>query len=135
MGIQCSITTPEKLVYQGAARVVVVPASDGELGILSRHAALMALLGTGELRLEEESGSCARFFISGGFVQVADNEVNILATEAEAAGDIDSVAAQAALDSLRAEVPSSGLSADERNEWNGRVTAAQTRVKIASRAG
>lgn len=135
MSIQCSITTPEKLVYQGAARVVVVPASDGELGILSRHAALMSLLGTGELRLEEESGSYVRFFISGGFVQVADNEVNILATEAEAASDIDRAEAQAALDKLRSEAPGSGLTADERNEWQSRISAAQTRVKIASKAG
>ena len=88
MSIHCSITTPEKLVYEGTARMVVVPSSDGELGILPNHAALMSLLGVGELRLEAENGGQSSFFVSGGFVQVADDAVNVLATEAEAAGDL-----------------------------------------------
>ena len=48
----------------------MVPAVDGELGILPRHAALVAALGFGELRIEEESGKKGRFFLEGGFVQV-----------------------------------------------------------------
>ena len=66
MSIHCSITTPEKLVYEGTARMVVVPSSDGELGILPNHAALMSLLGVGELRLEAENGGQSSFFVSVG---------------------------------------------------------------------
>jgi len=132
MSIHCSITTPEKLVYEGTARMVVVPSSDGELGILPNHAALMSLLGVGELRLEAENGGQSSFFVSGGFVQVADDAVNVLATEAEAAGDLDRQEAQAALEKIRADMPESGLTAVEREEWRRRVLAAQARVRVAA---
>jgi len=79
-----SVISPEQKLYEGPARFAVVPAYDGEIGILHDHAPLMALLGEGALRVKTESGSL-RFRVKGGFVQVLDNEVSVLSEEASEA--------------------------------------------------
>ena len=82
--LHCVITSPEGLIFAGNARSVVVPAVDGELGILPRHAPLIGALGRGIVRIQEADASTnSRFFVSGGFLQILKNEVTILATEAE----------------------------------------------------
>jgi F-type H+-transporting ATPase subunit epsilon len=79
-----AVISPERQLFEGAAQFVVVPGHDGEIGILHDHAPLMALLGTGTLRVETPAGSL-RFHVSGGFVQVKDNEVSVLSEVAEQA--------------------------------------------------
>jgi len=76
-----SVISPEQKLFEGAAQFVVVPAHDGEIGILHDHAPLMALLGEGTLRIETESGA-ESFHVSGGFLQVVDNEVSVLSEHA-----------------------------------------------------
>jgi F-type H+-transporting ATPase subunit epsilon len=78
-----TVLSPERSVYDGEASFAAVPAWDGELGILYDHAPLVALLGAGLLRMETPQGT-RRFRVSGGFVQVARNEVSILSEEAQA---------------------------------------------------
>lgn len=131
MSLTCSITTPERLVHECEARLIVVPASDGELGILTTHAPMTALLGVGELRIEEPGGGRRSFYVRGGFVQVLRNRVIVLATEAEAPEAIDRSAAEAECERIRQEMPSSGLSVAEREEWNRRSRAARTRARLA----
>ena len=75
------VISPEQKLFEGPAKFAVVPAYDGEIGILHDHAPLMALLGEGALRVETGSGSL-RFRVKGGFVQVVDNEVSVLSEEA-----------------------------------------------------
>ncbi len=79
-----AVISPERKLFEGPARFVVVPAYDGEIGILHDHAPLMALLGEGALRVETETGTL-RFRVSGGFVQVLDNTVSVLSEAAEEA--------------------------------------------------
>ncbi|UCC74114.1 MAG: ATP synthase F1 subunit epsilon [Gemmatimonadota bacterium] len=76
-----SVISPERKVFEGPAKFLVVPGFDGEIGILHDHAPLMALLGEGMLRIVTEEGT-RRFRVSGGFVQVVDNEVSVLSEEA-----------------------------------------------------
>lgn len=65
----CKIITPEKTVFEGAAEMVVVPAHDGELGILKGHAGLVAKLSCGECRIVS-GASTTRFYVEGGIVKV-----------------------------------------------------------------
>jgi F-type H+-transporting ATPase subunit epsilon len=83
-GLQVSVVSPERVIFEGAADSVVVPAWDGELGILRGHAPLMALLGTGQIRIRS-GGLTERFQISGGFLQVVNNRVSVLSERAEGA--------------------------------------------------
>jgi len=83
------IVTPERIVLQQDAVSVVVPGAEGSLGILANHAPLMAELTVGELQMRDPSGNDERLAISGGFMEVADNTVRVLADTAERAGEID----------------------------------------------
>lgn len=88
MPIQLEIVTPERLAYSDAVDEVVVPGSEGELGILPHHAPLLAMLGVGELRIKK-AGSEELFAIAGGFVQVRPDKVVVMAEMADMAADID----------------------------------------------
>ena len=79
-----AVISPQRTLFEGEAKMVVLPAHDGEIGILHGHAPLMALLGEGTLRLETDTGT-RRFHISGGFVQVLENNVSVLSEEAREA--------------------------------------------------
>jgi F-type H+-transporting ATPase subunit epsilon len=65
-------------MFDGEADAVVAPAFDGEVGILPNHAPLMTLLGEGTLTVRH-AGSTRRFRVRGGFLQVVDNRVRVVA--------------------------------------------------------
>ncbi|MFP4622910.1 MAG: F0F1 ATP synthase subunit epsilon [Gemmatimonadota bacterium] len=81
--LSVALITPQATVYEGEADMVVLPAWDGEVGILRGHAPMMALLGEGTMRVTLEEEGEQRFFVAGGFMQVADNVVSILSDKAE----------------------------------------------------
>ena len=79
--LQVEIATPEKLVASQQADSVQIPGKDGEMGILPGHAALLSELGEGELSFTL-SGKTERIRISGGYVEIRDNHVRVLADKA-----------------------------------------------------
>ena len=81
--LKVSVISPESILFEGEADSVVAPAYDGEVGILTGHAPLMAVLGTGELRLG--SPGSRKFRVEGGFLQVLNDEVRIVTERATAA--------------------------------------------------
>ena len=90
--LKLSVVTPEGSLFSGEATFVAAPAWDGEVGILPGHAAMIAALGTGELRIErDESGArkTDRYAVRGGFLQVIDDSVTLLVTEAKTADGLD----------------------------------------------
>lgn len=82
--LKVSVISPERVLYEGTARGVVVPAFDGEVGILPMHAPLMTLLGKGVLRIDTTAGE-QRFQVEGGFLQVVDDVVRVVTEHAAAA--------------------------------------------------
>ena len=82
--LRVSVISPERVIFEGEADSVIAPAFDGELGILRGHAPLMALLGSGDLRVSRR-GATERFHVRGGFLQVVDNVVTVLSEHAEPA--------------------------------------------------
>ncbi len=78
-----SVVSPERVLFQGDAKSVIVPAYDGLMGILPRHAPLLALLGKGVLKVRAAGGE-QRFTVAGGFVQVRDDVVRVVAEQAQA---------------------------------------------------
>lgn len=89
------VATGERVVYDGDAERVIAPASNGQISILAHHAPLLALLEPGELvvRLADQAQS---FAVGGGFIEVRDNQVIVLADTAERAEEIDIARAEAA---------------------------------------
>ena len=83
------IVTPERTVLSQNFASVVLPGKEGSLGILANHAPLMAELTIGEIRLRDADGQTIRMATSGGFVEVRDNVVRILADTAERSDEIN----------------------------------------------
>ncbi len=77
MSLHVSVISPEASLFEGDAESVVVPAYDGEVGILTGHAPMMTLLGKGQLRIDA-AGGARRFAIEGGFLQVINNQVRVV---------------------------------------------------------
>jgi len=77
------VVSPEAILYEGDAESLTLPAYDGLIGILPRHAPMLALLGRGVLTLRGPAGE-RRFTVGGGFVQVRANTVRVVAEEAAA---------------------------------------------------
>lgn len=82
--LSVSVISPEAVLFEGSADSVIAPAFDGEVGILSGHAAMMTLLGRGELRIGAGADS-KRFAVEGGFLQVVDNQVRVVTEKASVA--------------------------------------------------
>lgn len=76
--MQVTVISPESSMFDGEADSVVAPAYDGEVGILPHHAPLMTLLGEGIL-VVRQGGASHRFQVRGGFLQVVDNRVRVVA--------------------------------------------------------
>ncbi|MFN8558866.1 MAG: F0F1 ATP synthase subunit epsilon [Dehalococcoidia bacterium] len=96
MPLKLDIVTAERMVLsQEGLDAVIAPGSEGELGILPSHAPLMTTLGIGELRYRRGADEVA-YAISGGYLEVRDNVVTVLADVAERADEIDTERARAA---------------------------------------
>ncbi len=81
MKINCSILTPDKILYDGQVHFAVVQAYDGEVGFLYNHAPLVSELGIGEMRLR--TGDITEYMVvEGGFVEIKGNNLVILAESA-----------------------------------------------------
>ena len=93
--MRVEIVTIERLVYSGEDDMVLAPGAEGQLGILPRHAPLIARLGPGELVVRGQ-GREEEFAIGGGFIEVLPDRVVVLADSAERAAEIDVKRAEAA---------------------------------------
>ena len=123
------VVTAERELYNGEADIVIAPGSEGELGILPRHAALLTTLKVGEL-VVKLSGAEEPFFVSGGFLEVSDNSVTVLAETAEHAEEIDQARAEAARRRAQ-ELLAQAQSDTDRAELLGALERAMARIHVA----
>jgi F-type H+-transporting ATPase subunit epsilon len=94
--IHVDIVSAEGQIFSGAASMVFVPGSQGELGIAPRHAPLLTTLKAGEVRVQTEGAEEQSFYVGGGSVEIQPNLVTVLADTAARARDLDEAAALAA---------------------------------------
>jgi F-type H+-transporting ATPase subunit epsilon len=87
--LRLELVAPAGLVFEGDVEMVVIPAVTGEVGILPRHAPLVAQLAIGRLRALTSDGTWLVFAVADGFVKVQFNKVIVLADAAEEASKID----------------------------------------------
>jgi F-type H+-transporting ATPase subunit epsilon len=89
------IVTPERVVLSDEVRFLVAPGTEGELGVLPEHAPLITTLDIGIMRVQKENRTY-RVVVTGGFMEVRNNRVVVLASAAERAEEIDVERARAA---------------------------------------
>jgi F-type H+-transporting ATPase subunit epsilon len=99
--LKLEVVTAERAIFSGEVDSVIAPGVEGELGILPRHAPLVAQLQSGELRFRRADEE-THLAIGGGFLEVANNRVIVLADSAERADEIDLARAQEAQARARA---------------------------------
>ena len=87
--LRVEIVDPDGPVFEGDVAMVVVPAARGELGILPRHAPLVAQLTVGEIRVQTLDNTWITLAVAEGFVKVQHDKVIVLADAAEMADEID----------------------------------------------
>lgn len=87
--INIDIVSAEGEIFSGAAAMVFVPASQGEIGIAPRHAPLLTMLKPGEVRVELADGSEQSFYVDGGALEIQPQRVTVLADTAIRAHDLD----------------------------------------------
>jgi F-type H+-transporting ATPase subunit epsilon len=119
--IQVDIVSAEGELFSGAASEVIAPASQGDLGILPRHAPLLTLLKPGEVLVRTPDGQEHHFFVGGGALEVQPSRVTVLADTALRARDIDEAAALAA--KQRAE--------EALRDRAGHITLAEAQAELA----
>jgi F-type H+-transporting ATPase subunit epsilon len=74
-----SVLTPEWTVFEGAVEYVEVPGSEGYMGVLANHAALVTALQPGKLTVRKAGGETVTFGVTGGFFEVSHNQATVLA--------------------------------------------------------
>lgn len=99
--LQLEIVTPDKVVVSQPVDYVGVPGIEGEFGVLPHHVPLLSALAIGDLYFRA-GGETEHVFVSGGFAEVSDNKLTVLAESAERGENIDVARARAAKE--RAEV-------------------------------
>jgi len=123
------VVTPERAELDAAANSVVLPMFDGELGVLPGHSAFVGQLAAGELRITTGT-DVKRYYIDGGFVQVAGGVVNVLTAKAVEAGKLNPAAAATARTAADA-MPATNTV--EREGRNKAIARAQGMAKVAGK--
>jgi F-type H+-transporting ATPase subunit epsilon len=137
--IHCEVNTPDGPVLEGDYVSIVVPAQDGYMGILRNRAPVTAVVGTGQMTCTPREGAEPElYFVAGGFLQVRDNHMTVLAEECTALADLD---AEEAWDQLQEAYKLPNLTSEQeaiRDEaiHNGRIKfSLAQKARKAQRSG
>ncbi len=133
MPIKLEIVTVERMLYSDDVDMVIAPGTEGVMGILPNHAALLTALNYGELIVRKKGEDDQSFAIGGGFMEVLPNKVTVLADVAEHADDINVQRAQQARDRAKNLLESGNLSMDDMVRAEAAIRRAMVRIKVAQK--
>lgn len=132
--IKCEIVTPEGLVLDEYAQMVVIPGAVGEIGLLPRHAPIVSQTAIGEVRVKNAEGKMRHIAVGQGYAKMQYDRLMLLVDTAEMAEDIDATRAEEAIERAKAwldRVADSGV--DTRRAEQSRKRALN-RLKVAGKA-
>jgi F-type H+-transporting ATPase subunit epsilon len=132
-----SLTTPDGAVFDDEAEMVIVPGAAGEIGVLARHAPLIALLQAGSTRVytNREAEEVQEFATGPGFFTVEQDRALALVDTAVNVREIDPAAAQEQLEQVKAELERVERGESEADRWQleQRIKAAENQLAAAGR--
>jgi F-type H+-transporting ATPase subunit epsilon len=125
MSFRCVIVTPEQQVLDETVRQVILPAHDGQIGILTDRAPLLVKLGLGPLQIDLPSGQRQSYYVEGGIAQMKKNRLTVLTNESVPSDQIDGAAAKAAFTEAAAVIPTDDQAAEQRDRRMQRARVMQ----------
>jgi F-type H+-transporting ATPase subunit epsilon len=130
-----SLVTPDGSVFDGEARMLIVPGADGEIGVLARHAPLVAMLKAGSTRIHVDRTDVLEYATGPGFFKVEQDRAIALVDDAVSAKEIDSDRARAQLEEARAELElvERGESDADRWQLEQRIRHAENQLSVSGR--
>jgi F-type H+-transporting ATPase subunit epsilon len=132
-----SVVTPEGAAFEGDAEMLIVPGAAGEIGVLARHAPLVAMLKAGSTRVHTGDGQVQEFATGPGFFQVLEDRAIALVDDAVQADSIDDARAQRQLEEAQAELErvEAGESSADRWQLEQRIRHAENMLRVSGHAG
>ena len=133
--LEVSLVTPDGSAFEGDAEMLIVPGAAGEIGVLARHAPLIALLKAGSTRVHIRRGHDVREFATGpGFFKVEQDRALALVDDAVDVDEIDREAARAQLEAARAELARVEAGEAEADRWQleQRIKHAENQLAVAN---
>ena len=106
MTLHVALVVPDRELWSGQARTVIAKTTEGDIGVLTGHSPVFGILAEGSVvEILTDDDSSVRAAVSGGFLSVANDQVSILAAQAQLAGEVDPEQARRELAAAMAEAP------------------------------
>lgn len=132
-----SLVTPDGAAFEGEVEMLIVPGDAGEIGVLARHAPLVAMLKAGSTRIYRDRAAqdVLEFATGPGFFKVEQDRALALVDDAVAAGEIDDARAREQLEEARAELERLDRGESDADRWQleQRVRHAENQLEVAGR--
>ena len=132
-----SLVTPEGAAFEGEIEMLVVPGADGEIGVLARHAPLIALLKAGSTRVYKDRATedVLEFATGPGFFKVEQDRALALVDDAVEARNIDDARARKQLEEAQAELEQVERGESEADRWQleQRIRHAENQLSVSGR--
>ena len=131
-----SVVTPEGPAFEGEAEMIIVPGAAGEIGVLARHAPLIASLKSGSTRIHLPGGEVQEYATGPGFFQVLNDRAIALVDDAVEASKIDDERARRQLEEAQAELEAIGRGDSTADRWQveQRLRHAENQLAVAGRS-
>jgi F-type H+-transporting ATPase subunit epsilon len=130
MALDVALVSPERILFNGEADMVICRTSDGEIAFLTGHAPFVGLLGIGIVRIKLADGGEEKAAVHGGFVEVRDNRVSILSDVAELPDQIDADRARRSKEEAEKKL----MDSDDA-ECEAQLRRAHVRLELAGHTG
>ena len=129
-----SLVTPEGAAFEGEAEMLIVPGAAGEIGVLARHAPLVAMLKAGEIRVKA-GGEWQAFAAGPGYFKVQQDRALVLVDDAVRAEEIDIEEARREAEEAKALIEKIDAGDEEQDRWRveQRLRHAENKLAVAGR--
>jgi len=129
--VEFELVSPEKLLLSKSVEMVVVPGSEGDFGVLPRHAPFISTIRPGIIRVYEGGQVIDQIFVAGGFAEVTGTRCTVLAEEALPVADIDRAAVEKGMGDIRDDLQDA-KNDDERETIQHKLAVAEAKLQASA---
>ncbi|MCW8087971.1 F0F1 ATP synthase subunit epsilon [Sabulicella glaciei] len=113
---QLELVSPEKLLLSREVEMAIIPAAEGEMGVLAGHAPMIVALRGGTIRVRENGVETESLFVAGGFAEITPTRVTVLADEATPVADLSRAEAERRIAEAEAAYAEAAMDTPERRD-------------------